>query len=238
MSTMFAGLDTSNMEAAKDSLGGVKKFNSDIYTAKVKVAYVTKAASGAQAINFVLDIDGDEYRETVYITTAEGHPYYTMPKSKDPNKRYPLAGFTLVDDACLITLGKSLAEADFEDKVLSVYDFTQKKQVNKPMPCLVDMMGKELGVAIILAEETVQEKDASGNYVDTDKTAKRNHIMKFFDLASHKTVPEAKAGKEKAEFWDAWLKKNKDQTINRVKKTTTPKPTAGTQAPRKSLFGG
>ena len=103
------------------------------------------------------------------------------------------------------------------------------------------------GIVKILEDKT-KKNDQTGEYDPTGETREVNSIEKVFHTELHLTVPEARAGKDRGEFWDAWLAKNKGQTRDKTKKDGAKSgapasaapgsaaPAAAAQA-RPSLFG-
>ncbi len=261
MSNLFGNLKekTKNAEATKDSLGGgfgVKK--TDIYTGVVKVAYVGKADSGADWMQLIIEdlknSDGapaGEYREQVYFTS--GKEKGNKPTYEKNGKEYFLPGYTTINDMMLMTTGKELFEADFEEKIVKVYDFDQQAEVNKSVMVPVDMIGQTITIAIEKVLENKQSKGDDGKYYDNGETREVNNIQKVFHPELLVTVVEAREAEkaekdltpELAQFYAAWLEKNKDKTRDKTSKTggkagTPPKPgSTGGSAPAggKSLFG-
>ena len=229
--SIFANMSSTGLEESQDSLGGFSLLESDIYEATIKALYATTAKSGAMALNIVADINGREYRETVYVTNKEGQNFFVK-----SNKKIPLPGFVTINDLCLCGIGKELSELDTEEKVVNIYNVEQKKEVPTPVPMIVEMIGAK--VALGIHKETVNKRVLSGDtYVESNETREQNRINKVFDLESHKTVHEGKAGAE-ATFWDKWLEKYKGKTLDRAKKgDSAPKAAPAATAPRKSLFG-
>jgi hypothetical protein len=242
--SMFGNLTENGLEEAKDVIGGGGVKESGIYSGKIKLAYAGKSRGGAQFIAIHVDLDGFEYRETMYITNRNGENFYL--NKQDNTKKMPLPGFTTVNDLCLITTGKPLAEQDTEEKVVKLYDFDAKAEVPQNVPVLTDMIGQDITFGLIKQIEDKNVQDASGNYVPSGETRETNTIDKFFDPDSRMTVAEAKAEAETAEFIEKWDAKNTGKTRNRAKgaagnagKSGAPgKPAAGgAPAPKKSLFG-
>lgn len=240
---LFSNLKKDGLEEAKDSLGGnFAARETGIYTGKLTAAYLTIASSGAQAINLVFN-DGTEYREAVYITNKKGENYFL---NKDDNsKKVPLPGFTIIDDLCLMLTEKPLCDQETEEKVIKVYDFDAKGDVQKTVAMLVDLLGQEISFGIVKETTNKQVKGPDG-YVDDPAggTRDQNHIDKVYHTATKLTVLEAQRGLEAGVFWDDWLKKNEGVTRD---KTAKKKPgvagappagnAAGTTAPKTSLFG-
>ena len=254
MSTLFGKLKekTANMEAARDSVGGGSfVLESDIYEMYLKLAYVGKAKSGANFMTLILTREGEEreYREDVYFTSGDDKgnlPYYVK-----NDKQFPLPGYTIVSDLCLILGGAPLEETEFEEKVAKVYDYEAKAELPKTVMVPSELLGKKLLVGIQKILDVKQQKDASGNYVDTDETRESNSIDKLFDLDSRMTVLEAVNQAEEAVFYNTWIEANRGKVRDNTKRTKKgDKPTQGgntgappkasgaaPSAPKKSLFG-
>lgn len=232
---LFSSLTTDGLEESQDRLGGNQPLSSDIYQATIKAVYITHSQSGAMAANLIADIEGREYRETFYITNKEGKNYYL----NQQNKKCPLPGFTVINDMCLIGAEAPLSDLNAEDKVLKLYDFESKSEVNKSVPVITDLIGKKVALGIVqrLENKNVKEGD---RYVPSAETRTFNAVDKVFHPTEKLTVAEALHGKE-PKFWDAWLKRNKNQVQDRRKikeGQNAPKHAAPvTQQPKKSLFG-
>lgn len=266
MSNLFGNLKekTQNAEAAKDSLGGggFGAKETDIYTGNVKVAYVGKANSGADWMQIIVEdmknsdgISAGEYRAQVYFTS--GKEKGNKPTYEKNGKEYFLPGFTVVNDMMLLATGVELFDADFEEKIVKVYDFDQKAEVNKSVMVPVDLIGQEITFALEKTIESKQSKGDDDKYHDNGETREVNEIQKLFHPELKVTVIEAQEA-EKAEkdltpelavFYAAWLEKNKGKTRDKTKGSAggngkgglPPKPgAAGGSAPAgggKSLFG-
>lgn len=232
---LLAGLKTSNDIAEdKDVLGGgYKVLDTDIYTGKLKYAYIQKAQSSQSlALNVAIDIDGFEYTESLRLTNKQNENFYV----KDGQKNY-LPGFTNANALALFTAGKELSDLKTENKVIELYDYTQKQKVPTAVPCLVELHGKEVTVAIQKENRPKQEKDAAGNYVDTAEMRNTNAIVKVFSPTSHKTVAEVKAKADAAEFYDKWLEQNKGKVREIKPKGAVAAAASGTKnASVSSLF--
>ena len=245
--SMFAKLNTEGLEESTDRLGGFAAKETDIYLATIKAMYAQPSGSGALGVTLIATLeDGSEYRETMYVTNKKGENFFL--NKNDKTKKVPLPGFVTVEDICLIASGKPLSEQETEEKVLNIYDSEARKELPKSVPCLVDVMGKQVALGIV--KQVVNKNVKQGNeYVPTAETREENVIDKIFHPEVKLTVAEARAGKETAEFWDAWLEKNKGQTRDRTvaaagaERGAPPKPGAApaagqtSVAPRQSLFG-
>lgn len=215
MTKMFGNMTKDGLEASGDRIGGGGLFDSGVYTGKVKLAYAGKSAGGAAFMAVHLDLGGKEYRETIYISNKAGENFYV--DKNDPKKKQPMPGFVTIDELCMMTTGLPLAEQDFTDKVVSLYDFDTKKDVPQNVPCMLDVMGKDITVAIFKDTVDKQEKDSQGQYQNTGKTREENVIDKFFHADSGRTTTECLAGMETAIFLPKWKEKNTGVTRDRVK---------------------
>jgi hypothetical protein len=243
---MFENMTNEGHEKTEDRLGGFSKMETDIYLGTVKVAYGSKAASGAMAVNLILDINGQEHRETVYVSNKKGETYFL---NKDDNtKKVSLPGFTLINDLCLVAAGVTLAGVTTEDKIINIYDFEQKKEMPKSVPVITDLLGKKAFFAITKQIVNVNEKKGD-EYVATAKTREENVIDKVFEEHSRMTVSEAIAANEsgktgEAKFFDAWKERNEGKTRDKrsikdgsAGASSGPPKSGSTTATRPSLFG-
>lgn len=239
--SLLAGLTTDDsIKESKDTVGGGYSAKpSAVYDAVIKAAYITVATSGAKAVNLIADIDGGEYRETIYITNKKGQNFYL---SDDGTKNY-LPGFTTVNDLALLTTGQPLANANTEKKVLKIWNKDQNKEVPTEVDCITALHGKPVKLGILEEITFKQAKDGNGNYVDTTETRTSNVINKVFHASTGKTVNEYKAKTEAAEFIDKWKAKwdgkPNDKTAGKTPKGSASAPrTANATAPKaaSSLF--
>lgn len=250
--SLLGGLKTEeDVQGEKDSLGGGGVLDSNIYPTRVDLAYVDKSKGGALALNLhLVTPDGKNHRETLWIASgdAKGNkPYY---QDQQGNKKF-LPGYIVADSLAQITLNKSIADLDTEEKTVKLHDWEAKKELPKKVQVITELLGQEVYAGIV--KETVDKKvnDGNGNYVATGETRDQNVIDKFFSAENKLTLPEMKAKEESPVFFDKWLEKNKDQTRDRTDKDAPKsagpgKTTSGgtgaantggeSKAPSKSLF--
>ena len=244
---MFGNLTTDGLQESQDRLGGISVFSTDIYIGTVKALYAGKSSGGATSVTLIADLNGKEYTETLYVTNKDGQNWFA--NKQDNTKKVPLPGFTVVDDICLIATGEPLAAQETEEKVVKVWDSEAKKEMPKSVPMITAALGKPIALGIQKTLANKQTKVGT-DYVPNAETREENHIDKVYHPEMKLTVAEARAGQDVAQFWDAWLLKNKDQV--RDKRTikdgeagnsgapskAPPKPgTPAGQPARKSLFG-
>jgi len=248
--SLFGNLKSDGLEESTDRLGGFQAWETGIYTGPIKVAYAGQSASGARYVTLIVDHDGKEYHETIYITNKAGENWFL---NKETKKKVPLPGFTIIDDTCLVTTGAALSDQESEEKMVKVYDVDAKKELPKSVPVLTGLTGKIVSLAILKTLENKSVKDTNGVYNDTAETRFSNNIDKVFHTETKMTVAEARNGAESGTFWEAWDKKNKG--VDRDKRTIKDgsagvagkpgaariqagPPQAGSGSPtRKSLFG-
>lgn len=242
MSNIFA-----NKQAAtsgnidEDFLGGGGLFESDIYTAVIKAAYMSKSTSSeATSVNLILNINNKECRQQIWVTNSKGEVTYKDKNSGD-NKNLP--GFNQITALSLLTVGKELGNLDVEDLVVKIYNFDEKKEIPTSVQCFPELHGQTVAVALQkqVVDKTV--KNATTNsYETTGETREQNEIVKFFDNDKLVTISEVsefirslggdfngevKNGNilkatthmkpEHAIFAEKWLEKNKGVTYNKAK---------------------
>lgn len=236
---IFDNLKSEGMEQSEDRLGGFNILDSDAYDGTIMAAFQIVADSGARAIHLNLDFKGKPYSETIYITNKKGENFYTT----DAGKKSQLPGFITIDELCLVTTEKPLAEQDTEEKMCNVYDKTAGREIPKNVPMLVELIGKDVCLGILKTKKFKQTETSPGVYVDTDETREENTINKVFHPEYKVTVPEARAGITTPDFYHKWVEKNKGNVINKTTdKASAPKASGGGSAPTSgkptsSLFG-
>lgn len=228
-----------DVEAAKDSLGGGSFVReSNIYIGDIVVAYLTQSEKGATAVNLDIKLaDGSSYRETVYVSNREGETFYTK-----EGKKFPLPGFTTIDNICMIATEKGLADQDTEDKTLMLWDFESQKEVPREVPVLVELTGQPVALGILKVRENKNQKNDRGGYDPINEERVYNTISAVFHPEAKVTVNEAVEGRD-PDFWDAWLKRNEDRLVDKYKEVkggaaarSASRASSSDAAPRKSMF--
>lgn len=262
--SLLGNMKSEGLEVQEDRLGGFQLRKTDIYPAKIKMAYITKSPNGAVAMNLSFDINGTEFRQNgIYFTNRNGENFFypkddkgnpdtTKPKQQNPN-------FALINAMCRLAVGQELHELDdtVEEKTVKVWDSTEKKEINKSLPVVTGLLGAEILIAI--TEQTVnksEKNDQTGNYDPIAESRDENIISHFFHFDTKASLNEMdKALKAEAEgkevapftFADQWLERYQGKKADaRTIKTdgATPKsgkpsssaPAAGAKAATSSLF--
>jgi hypothetical protein len=240
----FGGLNTDDLEQSGDFLGGGGAIDSGIYTGTIKLAYAGVAKSGARSLTVHVDVNGREYRETLYVTsgTEKGCKNYY----EKNGKKSPLPGFTTANDMALLSTGQPLSEQELEEKVVKLYDYDAKAEVPTKVQAVTSMMGKQITLGILKQVVDKNKKnDTTGAYEPTGETREENVIDKVFHTESGRTVTEVMA-KGESDFLGKWKERNagtvRDRSSGAVGKVGVPGQRAANdggsaKAQTKSLFG-
>lgn len=210
---ILSSLTSKGLDEQKDIVAGGKKiFDSGVYDATIKVAYMITSKSGALGVTFEFDINGSSYSETVYITNREKKNYY-ITKS---NTKAGLPGFNLVNNICFLTLDKELSVLEPEKKVLNIFDFETKTNKPTEVPVLMELLGKKLKLAISNTKTNKRVKDGSGNYVASDTIINVNKIEHVFNTNGYTKLELDK--KVDPTFLEDWLDKYKGVEVDKTTK--------------------
>lgn len=213
--SLFANAKVQDDIQTKDTLGGFKLLDSDVYLATIKLAYATPTTKGGMNLNLELDIDGHTHQETLFVMNKKKENFYV---TKDGNKNY-YVGFNHANDIALFATGKNLSETKTEDKVIEVYNYDQQAKVPTKLPVLTDLLGKQVKVAIVKQVES-KKKQVNGEWVATEETKETNKLDKVFSPKDNRTSNEVIAKKDTAEFMEKWLDKNKGTVKDNTSKAT------------------
>jgi len=222
----------------KDFLGGGYILESGLYEYDINMAYMIKSAGGATGINMIFTKDNQQFKQTFWVLSRDdkgNKPTYTNTKT---GKEVPLMGHTLASHITFLTLGKTLGELDDEEKVVRLYNFEAKAEVDTKVQVITALLGQKIVLGIMKNEiDVTQKNDTTGKYDTTGKTKFENEVVKAFQAGTNRTVTEAKASAD-AEFITKWNDKNKGTVRNKVEhKGPVGAPGAPASAPAtKSLF--
>ena len=233
---IFGNMSRDGLEETRDVLGGGFILPTNVYDGIIKLAYAGKAqSSNAQSVTVHVDIDGKEYRETIWITNRDGRNSY--PDKKDASKRHPLPGFVTIDDLCLLSTGLPLSSQTTEEKTVMLYDFEAQKDLPKNVHVITSILNLPITLGIV---ETIVDKtkknDSTGQYEPTGETRNENNIDKVFHTESRKTTVELRENRPQAVFYDAWKEKNAGKPAR--DKSTKGQGKAGAPGARPVASGG
>lgn len=241
MTNAFAGKKTATakVEVEEDFMGGGGVMDTDIYKAKIKTAYIGKAAnSKAQNVTLLLDVNGREVRSQIWVSNKAGEVTY---KDKQTKEDKNLPGFNQINSLCLLVAGKPLGEMDVEELTVKLYDYDAKKEVPQAVDCFTELHGEYINIALQrqIVDKTAKN-DATGEYDPTGETRDQNEVVKFFAADKLVTISEAaefikslgenfddtvenghllkaisKMSDEAGNYADKWLERNKGQTYDK-----------------------
>lgn len=227
-----------------DSVGtGSYIWESGLYKAKVDMAYIKEADSGAVAVVLHLTNDkGQTLKSDQWIQSgkAKGLKNYYEVKGE---KHY-LPGFERVNSLALLALGKPLNELDTDEKTINLYDYTQKKEVPKAVEVITELLDQEIVVGVIKQIVDKSAKQDDGSYVPTGETREENEIDKFFRAEDNLTTAEILAQETVGQFITTWSERWDGQVRDKSTKDSNVSTgsfgattgTAGTAKPKTSLF--
>lgn len=200
-----------------DRLGGNRVKESGLYPVTVEMAYISKADSGAMAVNLHLTCeDKSVYKEIIYISSGDAKGNSFTYKDKKTGDEVPLPGYAMIDTLCKLATGKGLDKMDTCKKFLSIYNFTEKKDVNTEVDVIEDLLDTKI-IAGIIKLISDKKKNVAGpgekkNYQSTGETREGNEVDKWFHAEDGRTVGEMVAKAETSAFHDKWGDLNTGKT--------------------------
>lgn len=223
-----------------DSVGGSGPVESGLYNATVSMAYLGESKGGAKNLTLHLSLEGGrELRQTIYFTsgTAKGgkHTY-----ERDGVTHF-LPGFNTVDSLCLLTVGSEFGDMDAEDKIVPIYNFDEKKEINTQVPVLTGLLGQPIIAAVLKQVVDKNVQNDQGFYVPSGDTREENEIDKLFRARDKMTTAELLAGSTEASFYNVWDAKNTGNTRMKAKGASAANAANGATPaaaakPQKSIF--
>lgn len=225
-----------------DSVGSSGPLDSGLYPAKIALAYVNTASSGALGLVVHLKTESErEIRQTLWMTsgTAKGCKNYY---EKDGEKHY-LPGFLHANSLSLLTVGKEISDLDTETKVVKLYSPEARAEVPTKVEMVMDLLDQDIIVGLIRQTVDKTKKDENNVYQPTGETRDENDIDKLFRAKDRMTTAEIRAQAEEATFINTWETKWVGKVKNKAKGVAAGSGTAGapkaaaTKKPTTSLFG-
>lgn len=198
--------DTSDEEIQEsgDYVGGVFTHPNGEYTMRIDAAYLGQSQGGANSLTLHFsEVEGNrQHRETLWITSgqAKGQKNYYI---NQKGEKHFLPGMETANQLCLIVTGKKLAQQAHDNKMVSIWNYEQRKEVPTEVPVLTDLVGEEVRLVLGKIRENKTQK-VDGEYIDTNEAREFNEIVKFV-TPNGRTVTEARAEMEEAEWLPKWL---------------------------------
>lgn len=232
----------------RDSVGGFSVLESDLYPAKIELAYLAPSEGGALSLVIHAKTDqGQDIRSTQWMTsgTAKGCKNFYIDKNGD--KQY-LPGFIMANALALLTTGKEISELDPEIKVINKYSKEAGAEVPTKVEMLTELVGQEINIGLIkqIVDKTEKnpaydpsqpKSDKNLQYIPTGETREENEVDKFFRASDNKTTAEIRGQADEAKFFETWVGKWKGKL--RDKSTKDAKGNAGAPgAPKRAAAPG
>lgn len=196
--------------------GGSYLLDTDAYTMAIDMAYIDKSKGGAMSLNLVLKGKNNEtIRQQWWMTSGEAKGCKNYYEDKKGTKNY-LPGFSAANNFTLLAIGKDISSVNTEEKVLSLYDYGQRKEVPTKKQVIVELLGAEIIVGV--EKQTVDKtakNEATGNYEPTGETRQVNEIVKSFRAKDSLSAAEIRAEATEAVFLPKWVEKNKGNVVDK-----------------------
>lgn len=189
MANIFSDKTIAKEKIEDDYLAGSGILESDLYLATIKTAFIGKAAgSDARNVTLLMDINGKEYRQHIWVSNKQGEVTYKDKKNGDMKN---LPGFNQVNALCLLVSGQEMGAMDVEELTVKLYDFEAKKELPQAVDCFTALHGEE--VMIAMQRQTVDKtakNESTGVYETTGEVKDVNEIVKFFAVSPVVTISE------------------------------------------------
>lgn len=207
---------------------GYTPLDSGTYSGTIKLAFITYSRNEAMGFNLHIDVgDGRTLKQQFWLTSGKDKGkknYYVTPEGR---KKY-LPDFNTINSMCRLLLSKDLPNLSTEEKVIKLYDFTMRKEIDTKVKMYMDLLGLPI-ICGVIKQITDMRSQVDGKYVPNGKTYTGNIIDKFFN-ADGFTLTEMKAKLDTPVFKDQWEEKYKGTVID--KSTPDVKPIGSTNKPK------
>ena len=207
MSLLGNMTESADIGTEEDRLGGSGPIGSGLYQCIIEMCYLRVADSGAvAAVTWLKEAEsGRRITQEFWIQsgTAKGCKNYY---ERDGKKHY-LPGYNMLQSMARLAAEKEVAELSEDQKVVPIYDFQERKEVEKEVTVLSDLVGKKIAAGIFLQTVDKNEKNAAGDYVPSGDTRDENEVDKFFRADDLMTQAEILAGIPNASFAAQWEEK-------------------------------
>ena len=240
MTNIFSNKTTAKEKIEDDFLGGPGILDTDLYLATIKTAFIGKAKSSeARNVTLLLEIDGKEHRQQIWVSNKDGDVTYKDKKTREAKN---LPGFNQLNSLCLLVAGMEMGAMDVEELTVKLYDYEAKRELPQAVDCFTALHGEDVMVAFQrqTVDKTVKN-DATGVYEPTGETRDQNEVVKFFAPGKMVTISEvaeyvkslggsfddvvrdgdvlkgiASMEDDSGAYAVKWLEKNKGQTWNKA----------------------
>jgi hypothetical protein len=235
MNNDFLNFNTGGAKQETESVGGGRTlFDSAVYPATIKQAYLDKYDSGARFASVTLEINGKDYEERLLLSNGKGESFWT----DNDNNPQQYSGLTRLEElvfaagfANIQSVGLSPANIRTWDKDAKAFVLKQHQTV------LTNLHGKQVAVALLKLNQNKQKKNPqTGKYDKLNEAEEINQIDKFSNMQGQ-TLLEMAKNVNPPQFMTAWKEKWTGKVKDTFKQqkgapsTGTPTAAGGQAAP-------
>ena len=199
MANIFDNVAKSDIEVEVEVLrGGSKKVTeSGAYLAEITMARDTQKAGAARWINLDFELeDGRSISHRWWYANKDDNMTYVNKEGKELN----YGGANEIFRFSELLTGDKYGFGEVEDKIVPVYDFNARAEVDTPSKVMTNIIGKPV---MILIRKTLEDKNDK-DYNPTTEVRSFMDFVGFVDAVDSKTAAEKKAGKD-AGFYAKFL---------------------------------
>lgn len=202
--TDFLNFNTGGAKQESEFVGGGRTlFDSNVYLAKIKQAYLDAYDSGARFLSITLDIGGQDYEERLLLTNGQGLSYWT--DNKNVPQQY--SGLTRFEELAFACGFPNVQSTQPGPGMIRAWDKDAKTFVLRQHATVLNLLkDKEVLVAIMKINQNKQKKNAAGKYDKINEAEEINQIEKFANLQKQ-TQLEAAKNVNPPQFMAAWNEK-------------------------------
>lgn len=225
MTNIFGNLTDEGL--SEPTIPTFNKVESDVYDINIKIAYHTKAASGADMIWVLYDIvfsDGTKRNmsERLVVTNRNQENFYTKEvkgsDGKTTKKRFPLMGYSIINDICKLVTDQKLSEQSWEEKTWPIYNYEAGKEIPTKVLACEGLINSSIKAGI---QKTIENKNkqVGTEWVPTAEEKITYPINKVFDKDSGLNAKEIESNETEPKEMNNWIERNKgkDRDARKVK---------------------
>lgn len=171
--------NSNNAIGEKDS--AYSTYDSGLYKAKITRAFSKKSANGALGVemHFDLQVKGNTcpFITTIWVTNTKGEVTW---RDKEGGEHFNV-GYNQFNSICEVLTGKPLTELTTEPRTVSVWNFTERKEMPTQVDMAVELIGKELALGVLNVRSN-KGKTIEGKWTLLPDERYENTIDKVFFL--------------------------------------------------------
>lgn len=213
MSIQGLAVDSDVESTNTDTLGGTFIKPTGLYPMIVDMAYLGKSSKGAMSLNLHLKTeDNSVVRQTLWITSGDKKGNKNFYLTKEGKKRL-LPGMVLGNQISAITADSLMGAMTPEEKTIKLWDYESQAEKPTKVPCLTEMIGQPILVALTKIRSNKVKMDSNGKYINQVEERFFNEIDKVF-YADGFSVTEKAAEADEALFHQKWTDKYDSEFVN------------------------